>query len=127
MEDKLAHFSRFWESGRYVLHFWTDRSEDLLDNCMIYDIVDFSVVSFDNDELSYAIKARMRNGGVPILKELPPGENIMEKAIRELMDLDMDDDTFGRAYEELRQLKKAGMSAETIQQRLDLIKANYSK
>lgn len=119
-------FSYLWESGHYLLHHWRYQADDILLDCMIYHVNDRLVVKIEDDRLSYALKKRMREAGVPVVRELPPGKNILEQAIEELINIGMDVDELAKAHEELKQMYEIGMSRTAIEERLGELKANYT-
>src|SRR5947209_4907903 len=102
----LSSWSKYWQSGDYVLYCpRLKKGCDAIDISMIYDIHEHSVACIESDDLSYAVKKRMFDEGVPIVSVRPPGENILEKAKRVLSCLDRDKQKFAAAYNEIRAMK----------------------
>jgi hypothetical protein len=125
-DREIAAASHFWQPGNYVLHHWRDKADDILLDCMIYDINERLVVRIEDDRRSYALKKRMKDAGVPVIRELPPGKNILEQAIEEFMNVGMDSDEIANAHEELKKMYEAGMSRAALEQRLAEVIGDYS-
>src|SRR4051794_4906974 len=98
---ELAAFSHFWDSGKYLLHHWRDAAEDVLLDSVIYDIDGGLIVRIEDNQLSYAIKARMREAGVPIVRELPGGKHILEQVAEEFLKSEIENDELAIAYDDL--------------------------
>ena len=124
LDRDLSELSTFWESGRYVLHHWKEEN-DLMADCMIYDLKDRLIVRIEDDEIYYALKKRMLDAGVPVIRELPPGQHILEQAIQELMSVGMENEEIGIVHEELKEMYEKGMERKAIEQRLEVLKAKF--
>jgi hypothetical protein len=125
LDQALASLAHYWESGNFVLHCWKDKEKDILNNCSIYDLKERMTIRVEDDRLSYALKQRMRESGVPIVRELPPGKNVLEKAVAELMEIGMDGEQLSEAHEELKDMKERGAGEEAIENRLKDIKRDF--
>src|ERR1017187_2487160 len=102
LDRELSAYSDLWESGNYVLNHWRDETDDILLDCMIYDVKSMAIVRIEDNRISYSLKKRMREAGVPVVRDLPSGRHILEQAIDELAAI-MEQGEFAKAYEELKE------------------------
>ena len=118
----LSNWSFYWQSGDYVLYCpRLPDGVDAIDRSMIYDVREHSVISIESNGFSYALRKRMYAEGVPIVSVRPPGENIMEKAIRELTHLGLGTQEFIDAYNEIRAMKISGRSVAEMERRIQAL------
>lgn len=118
MDNNLSVCSFYWESGDYVLYNPPGKGEDILDSAMIYDAKEHKVIIIENDQVAYEIKKNMRDAGVPVVTEPPPGQNILEKAMAELSCLRPGTLEYVNAYNEIRAMKITGRTVSEIERRI---------
>jgi len=82
MRDEVQAYSRYWESGEYVLLDPAGGSDPL--NAVIFSQITWALTLIEDTAAGNAIKQAMHANGVPILKE-PVGENVIEKATDDML------------------------------------------
>ncbi|HEV3445245.1 MAG TPA: hypothetical protein VG099_11420, partial [Gemmataceae bacterium] len=84
MTSRISSYSHFWnkDPGDYVL--WRRHHEDLGEVYLIFNVKYRSVAIIEDNELAREIINRMKEAGVPIVDELPPGINPVHEMVQEL-------------------------------------------
>ena len=77
MRGEVQAYSRYWESGEYILLDPAGGSDPL--NAVIFNQITWTLTLIEGAVEGNAIKQAMHANGVPILRA-PVGENIIEKA-----------------------------------------------
>jgi hypothetical protein len=84
---------------------------------MIYHIQEHTIACIADDDLSYAVKQRMVEKGVPIVSTRPHGKSFSEMLSERLKCLGTGS-AHREAYNELAAMKRHGASAAEIEKRI---------
>jgi hypothetical protein len=124
MNRDLSNWSDLWESGNYVLLVLPKHAEKGLEHAMIYNTKEHAYLRIHDDDLALDLKNCMKDAGVPVLTEKPPGKHLLEWVSDELSASGMEHKQILEAYKELRAMKMAGVPREQLEKRLAELKGN---
>ena len=99
MPKDLSDWSHLWTSGDYVLH----RVGPSPSNVLIVDTKRNGALLIEDNDLSHALVAKMREEGVPEVRELPEGSLPAAQAVVDMIDKGY---TADQINEELERLKR---------------------
>jgi hypothetical protein len=116
MKHDLSSWTYLWESGDYVLYLVREGFDDILSGCLIYNKKDHAAFGVEDDRLYIALKKRMKEEGVPIVRERPPGENAVERIHQLLESSGKGIDEVNSILDECRKMKAKGIGWEAIVQ-----------
>ena len=101
-------------------YMWCERKDDFvllkvrgddyqsIEDCLIYDVKDHSMLIIEDDQLAHEIMERMKSAGVPIVPHTsyPPGLNPLEQLINEMLEAGKGPGEINSAIREYEQRSK---------------------
>jgi hypothetical protein len=88
MDAEFESQSFYWNERKddYVLLKVSGDDLNSIDHCLIYNAKEHYSTIIEDDDLEVRIMRKMQDAGVPIVKERPPGENIVARMINDMLE-----------------------------------------